>query len=207
MINKRVSAILALPLALLVNTAQAVSIGGYEIDAFATSLDGIAPASAALDVTTIGGTLAGVTTDATVDSYVFLPTGTASSSIALTLGFASGSLVNGAGDDLVLFEIGTPDPFSVTIGGTNNPALATTDTGFLTGGSAQLNAVAIDLSAFGIADGAAVTQITVGLNAGGATFALAGALAPTMSPVPVPAAVWLFGSGLLGLAGFARRRK
>jgi len=46
----------------------------------------------------------------------------------------------------------------------------------------------------------------VGFNAGGATFALAGALAP-MSPVPVPAAVWLFGSGLLGLAGFARRRK
>lgn len=28
-----------------------------------------------------------------------------------------------------------------------------------------------------------------------------------MSAVPVPAAVWLFGSGLLGLAGIARRRK
>lgn len=27
------------------------------------------------------------------------------------------------------------------------------------------------------------------------------------SPVPVPAAVWLFGSGLVGLIGFARRRK
>ena len=27
------------------------------------------------------------------------------------------------------------------------------------------------------------------------------------TPVPVPAAVWLFGSGLLGLAGIARRRK
>lgn len=27
-----------------------------------------------------------------------------------------------------------------------------------------------------------------------------------VSPVPVPAAVWLFGSGLLGLAGIARRR-
>jgi len=27
------------------------------------------------------------------------------------------------------------------------------------------------------------------------------------SPVPVPAAVWLFGSGLVGLAGIARRRK
>jgi hypothetical protein len=27
------------------------------------------------------------------------------------------------------------------------------------------------------------------------------------TPVPVPAAIWLFGSGLLGLAGIARRRK
>jgi hypothetical protein len=29
----------------------------------------------------------------------------------------------------------------------------------------------------------------------------------TVNPVPVPAAVWLFGSGLIGLAGVARRRK
>ncbi|MDH5767086.1 MAG: VPLPA-CTERM sorting domain-containing protein [Gammaproteobacteria bacterium] len=30
---------------------------------------------------------------------------------------------------------------------------------------------------------------------------------PVVSAVPVPAAAWLFGSGLIGLAGFARRRK
>ena len=29
----------------------------------------------------------------------------------------------------------------------------------------------------------------------------------TPPPIPVPAAVWLFGSGLLGLVGVARRRK
>ncbi len=28
-----------------------------------------------------------------------------------------------------------------------------------------------------------------------------------LAPIPVPAAVWLFGSGLLGLAGFARRKQ
>ena len=28
-----------------------------------------------------------------------------------------------------------------------------------------------------------------------------------LSSVPVPAAVWLFGSGLFGLLGFARRKK
>jgi hypothetical protein len=28
----------------------------------------------------------------------------------------------------------------------------------------------------------------------------------SQTPVPVPAAIWLFGSGLIGLAGIARRR-
>jgi hypothetical protein len=28
----------------------------------------------------------------------------------------------------------------------------------------------------------------------------------TVTPVPIPAAVWLFGSGLLGLAGIVRKR-
>ena len=32
-------------------------------------------------------------------------------------------------------------------------------------------------------------------------------IAVTPSAIPVPAAVWLFGSGLLGLVGVARRRK
>jgi hypothetical protein len=32
-------------------------------------------------------------------------------------------------------------------------------------------------------------------------------LAVDLAPIPVPAAVWLFGSGLIGLAGVARRKK
>jgi hypothetical protein len=35
---------------------------------------------------------------------------------------------------------------------------------------------------------------------------LGGTVATTPSAVPVPAAAWLFGSGLLGLVGVARRR-
>ncbi len=32
-------------------------------------------------------------------------------------------------------------------------------------------------------------------------------ITPTVSPVPVPAALWLFASGLIGLSGFSRFRK
>jgi hypothetical protein len=48
---------------------------------------------------------------------------------------------------------------------------------------------------------------TVGLSADGLTFAgLGGTPPPPPPPVPLPAAVWLLGSGLLGLAGVARRK-
>ncbi len=40
-----------------------------------------------------------------------------------------------------------------------------------------------------------------------AQWDMKGTLTPVHSAVPVPAAVWLFGSGLLGLVGVARRKK
>lgn len=43
-----------------------------------------------------------------------------------------------------------------------------------------------------------------GLNPGGGTYSVA--LWGSPAPVPVPAAVWLFGSGLAALVGFARRK-
>lgn len=43
-------------------------------------------------------------------------------------------------------------------------------------------------------------------NAGNDVFALSHVAAYSVSEVPVPAAVWLFGSGLIGLLGFARRK-
>ncbi|MEW6330085.1 MAG: VPLPA-CTERM sorting domain-containing protein [Pseudomonadota bacterium] len=46
-------------------------------------------------------------------------------------------------------------------------------------------------------------------NFGGVKYGLhlVGVVNEAVSAVPVPAAVWLFGSGLLGLAGIARRKK
>ena len=45
------------------------------------------------------------------------------------------------------------------------------------------------------------TQWTLSAQATGGTYSMA------LAAIPVPAAVWLFGSGLLGLAGLARRKK
>jgi len=45
------------------------------------------------------------------------------------------------------------------------------------------------------------------LNNGGNVADLSNTRAFSVSAVPVPAAVWLFGSGLLGLVGVARRKK
>ncbi len=42
------------------------------------------------------------------------------------------------------------------------------------------------------------------LNQGGGTYSVA--MWGSTAPVPVPAAVWLFGSGLAGVVGFARRK-
>jgi len=194
---------LALPGFLMFGSAQAALIGGLNIDKFAATLDAVAPMSAAPEVALTGGTLSFVSTDQSVDTFVNLPGGATNSSIVLTLGFASGDLANGTGNDLVLFEIGAPDSFSLAINGGVAQTIATLDTTFTITGGLQLNAAIIDLTAFGLADGDPVSSIDVGLTKGGASFALAG----TLTAVPVPAAVWLFGSGLLGFAGVARRRK
>jgi hypothetical protein len=44
-----------------------------------------------------------------------------------------------------------------------------------------------------------------GLNAGGGTYTL-NLWGSTPAPVPLPAAAWLFGSGVIGLVGLARRK-
>jgi len=50
------------------------------------------------------------------------------------------------------------------------------------------------------------TSLTLGESAFIEKKFAGGAVGLVVNPVPVPAAVWLFGSGLLGLAGIARRK-
>jgi hypothetical protein len=62
---------------------------------------------------------------------------------------------------------------------------------------------AMDFSLYGDLSGVPLSA----LDEEGKLINLEGALVQDLSPVPVPAAVWLFGSGLLGLIGMSRKRK
>ena len=150
-----------------------------------------------------GAPLPTAVTDTSVDTYV---TATSNPS-TLGLTFAPGALVNGAGNDLVLFGVGTTlDSFRLSIG-TPFVDLTTSNSGFTTPNGLQLNKVLVELGDLGIGDGAEVTSILLTFNDTTSDFALAGALNPPPAVIPVPAAVWMFGSGLIGLVGIARRRR
>ena len=41
----------------------------------------------------------------------------------------------------------------------------------------------------------------------GGTWTSVALLRATASPIPIPSVMWLFGSGLIGLVGLARRKK
>ncbi len=64
----------------------------------------------------------------------------------------------------------------------------------------------IDLADFNYLGTNPVDIIRLGIDYGSAVPALVGGYNST-AVVPVPAAVWLFGSGLIGLVGVARRKK
>ena len=195
--NKRLFGMLAVPIILMLASVQVKAVSLSDVVAFPsfTSSTGSFATNSASFVLAAG--------DTSVDTHVTASGGSAT----LTLTFAEGGLINGPGDDLVLFEIGTPEAFESLFIGTTEftgsllPTWQNTSIAGLppSGESQNLNALTIDLGALGLSS---ASSITLGLSAGGADFALAGSL----SAVPVPAAVWLFGSGLLGLFGIAKRR-
>jgi hypothetical protein len=108
----------------------------------------------------------------------------------------------------------------LTTGGPLNPLLTTAETSgsglyganaqtkYTLIGASDMSAVGTAAQLFGFTGNAVAGTLnsyilgTVNLAADG-TLAINGASAP----VPLPAAVWLFGSGLMGLVGVSRRRK
>ena len=186
----------------LVASANAVTIGGINFDdnAFADVLQ-----SSSGSFTTSGGSLSSVLTDTDPGTYAF----SFSPGAFVQLGFTDNVVVNGAGNDLALFELGIPDTFSLTIGGITQ-IYATTFTGFVAGGF-DLNVAVINLDDFGLASQAEIDSILVGLDIVSSSgtvpsFSLAGAINSGGANVPDGGAtIALLGVSLAVIAGLRRK--
>jgi hypothetical protein len=129
------------------------------------------------------------------------------------LGFTDNVVTNGAGADLAVFEIGTPDNFglSLTVGGVTQ-TVASVATGFSAGGY-NINIATIDLSLFGLASGASINSIVVNMGfpyagtSNSPTLGAVVALHDASAPVPEPTLLALLGAGLAGGALRVRRRR
>ena len=110
--------------------------------------------------------------------------------------------------DLILGDPGTLDNVAGTLTGVGVESLSGT-------AGPDFDIALLTFSALNV--GISPTDVSIGFFAGGqprrwsdlngvdtAPTFVSGTV--TVNPVPVPAAVWLFGSGLLGLIGVARRR-
>jgi hypothetical protein len=99
--------------------------------------------------------------------------------------------------------VGIAGPFA------NNDHIASNTNGSLTLTGSDQFILGLNIGGNWLAD---TSVVSIGANAYQVSFDNAGTLVQVdvrivAPPVPVPAAVWLFGSGLLGLVGIARRKK
>jgi len=143
------------------------------------------------------------------------------SSFQLT--FGSGSVLNNAGADLVLFDArydagfyaisSSYDGFSNTFSIAPSAFITTGESRsyylegcpYPTAFSATIYGAAIDLSLLGIPDGADVTDFRIwSLNGTGSDFIGMGSLSPA-AHCPEPATMLLFGAGLAGFGVFRKK--
>lgn len=125
------------------------------------------------------------------------------------------AVYNGSGADLSIFLVGEP-PHAIDVtlfsGGSDSGPFSFSDVTYTTFNVDDPNndtwgiwVMDIEFDAFGAFGANAIDKIRLGIGNASAVPSFVGAYNTT--PVPVPAAVWLFGSGLLGFVGVARRKK
>jgi len=189
------------------SVAASLDVNNYQFASYATSTSsfGISGANSLNDAMS----------DESVSSFVYVPSGSTQTTMTMSLGFNS-AVTNQTGIDLTFFFVGggTENALDLTIGSTtrsyNTSSVLYTDdtnqfvyTANTDVGEFALSAIYVDLDSYGISS---LTDMDITLGKG-AYLALVGGTPATVSEVPLPAAVWLFITGLGALGLISRRRR
>lgn len=120
----------------------------------------------------------------------------------------SGGIINEAGNDLIIFGLGGggPELFDIAYNGVRLTDMQMVGTGMFEG-AFEIFYLELNLDALGVAVGDVISEIKIIVNNGSSTEEFALFASMNDVAVPLPAAVWLFGSALAFGGGMVRRKK